>query len=44
MTTGGTATEIDLATMARASGMLRKPYPAEVLYKMIRELLTAARD
>ena len=39
-----TATEIDLATMSRASGMLRKPYPAEVLYKMIRELLAAARE
>lgn len=36
------ATEIDLATMTRASGMLRKPYPAEVLYKMIRELLAGA--
>lgn len=34
-----TATEIDLATMSRASGMLRKPYPAEVLFKMIRQLL-----
>ena len=39
-----TATEIDLAAMSRASGMLRKPYPAEVLYKMIRELLAAAPD
>lgn len=36
-----TATEIDLSTMARASGLLRKPYPAEVLYKMIQELLIA---
>jgi CheY-like chemotaxis protein len=39
-----TATEIDLASMSRASGLLRKPYPAEVLYKMIRELLGAPSD
>ena len=37
-----TATEIDLGTLARASGLLRKPYPAAVLYKMIEELLAAS--
>ncbi len=38
-----TATEIDLTTMARASGLLRKPYPADMLFKMIRELLAVSR-
>ena len=37
-----TATNIDLAAMSRASGLLRKPYPAELLFKMIRELLGAS--
>lgn len=35
-----TATEIDLTTMVRASGMLRKPYQAEVLFAMIEDLLS----
>lgn len=34
-----TATSIDLSTIQRASGLLRKPYPREVLFAMIRELL-----
>ena len=38
-----TATSIDLSTIQRASGLLRKPYPREVLFAMIRELL-AGRD
>jgi len=37
-----TATSIDLSTIKRASGLLRKPYPREVLFAMIRELLGAA--
>lgn len=36
-----TATDIDLSTIQRASGLLRKPYPREVLFAMIRELLGA---
>ncbi|MEM9801117.1 MAG: response regulator [Planctomycetota bacterium] len=34
-----TASDIDLATIERASGLLRKPYPREVLYEMIDRLL-----
>lgn len=34
-----TATSIDLGTIARASGLLRKPYPREVLLAMIGRLL-----
>ena len=34
-----TATSIDLSSIQRASGLLRKPYPREVLFAMIRELL-----
>lgn len=34
-----TATSIDLGTIARASGLLRKPYPREVLLAMIDRLL-----
>jgi CheY-like chemotaxis protein len=37
-----TATEIDLSTLTRASGMLRKPYPAEVLFALIEDLLGQA--
>ncbi len=36
-----TATSIDLATMQRATGLLRKPYPREVLCEMIDRLLKA---
>lgn len=36
-----TATSIDLSTLSRASGMLRKPYLREVLFAMIAELLGA---
>ncbi len=38
-----TATEIDLGSLGVGSGMLRKPYPREVLFKLIEELLVAAR-
>jgi CheY-like chemotaxis protein len=34
-----TASSIDLARLRRVSGLLRKPYPRAVLFKMIRELL-----
>lgn len=34
-----TASSIDLARLQRVSGLLRKPYPRLVLFKMIRELL-----
>ena len=34
-----TATEIDLAALPPASGFLRKPYPRELLFTMIRQLL-----
>ena len=34
-----TATNIDLASLPRASGFLRKPYPRELLFTMIRQLL-----
>jgi CheY-like chemotaxis protein len=34
-----TAASIDLARLRRVSGLLRKPYPRLVLFKMIRELL-----
>lgn len=34
-----TAAGIDLADLPRASGFLRKPYPRELLYRMIAELL-----
>ncbi|MEM1451568.1 MAG: response regulator [Planctomycetota bacterium] len=34
-----TASDIDLATIQRASGLLRKPYPREVLFEMIDRLL-----
>ena len=37
-----TASEIDLATIQRASGVLRKPYPRSVLCGMIERLLTDA--
>ena len=36
-----TASDIDLSTIQRASGLLRKPYPREVLYQMIDGLLAA---
>jgi len=36
-----TATSIDLASMQRATGLLRKPYPREVLCEMIHRLLEA---
>lgn len=39
-----TATSIDVSTIQRASGLLRKPYPREVLFAMIRELLDAAAE
>ena len=35
-----TASEIDLSTIQRASGLLRKPYPRSVLYGMIDRLLS----
>jgi CheY-like chemotaxis protein len=34
-----TAASIELTRLRRVSGLLRKPYPREVLFKMIRELL-----
>ena len=34
-----TATSIDLSTLQKASGLLRKPYPRQLLFAMIRELL-----
>lgn len=34
-----TATSIDLTVMQRASGLLRKPYPREVLLTMIQQML-----
>ncbi|MCP3919469.1 MAG: response regulator [bacterium] len=34
-----TATQIDLAKLPPASGFLRKPYPRELLFTMIRQLL-----
>ena len=34
-----TASEIDLATIERASGMLKKPYPRSILFEMIDRLL-----
>ena len=34
-----TASEIDLPTIQKASGLLRKPYPREVLFEMIDRLL-----
>lgn len=34
-----TATSIDLASLQRACGLLRKPYPREVLFAMIEQLL-----
>jgi CheY-like chemotaxis protein len=36
-----TASTIDLAHMRRISGLLRKPYPAEVLFAMVGRLLEA---
>ena len=39
-----TASEIELPTIQRASGLLRKPYPREVLFEMIERLLGVARD
>ena len=38
-----TATQIDLSRMKRACGMLRKPYPREVLFAMIRRILAERR-
>ncbi len=38
-----TASEIELPTIQRASGLLRKPYPREVLFEMIERLLGEAR-
>lgn len=35
-----TATSIDLTVMQRASGLLRKPYPREVLLAMIQQMLS----
>ena len=37
-----TASEIELPTIQRASGLLRKPYPREVLFEMIERLLGEA--
>ena len=34
-----TASSIELSDLQRVSGLLRKPYPREVLFKMIKELL-----
>ncbi|MCA8979585.1 MAG: response regulator [Planctomycetes bacterium] len=34
-----TASEISLAEIQRVSGLLRKPYPREVLFKMVEQLL-----
>jgi CheY-like chemotaxis protein len=34
-----TASSIDLTQLRRVSGLLRKPYPRAVLFKMLRELL-----
>lgn len=34
-----TAAQIDLARLRRVSGLLRKPYPREVLFAMLRQLL-----
>lgn len=34
-----TATSIDLSVMQRASGLLRKPYPRELLFAMIQQML-----
>jgi CheY-like chemotaxis protein len=39
-----TASEIELPTIQRASGLLRKPYPREVLFEMIERLLGEAKD
>lgn len=36
-----TASDIDLSSVQRASGLLRKPYPREVLVAMIDRLLAA---
>ncbi len=38
-----TATDIDLSTLSRATGLLRKPYLVAALYRMIRELLAEKR-
>ncbi len=37
-----TAARIDLTRLRRVSGLLRKPYPRELLFKMVRELLERA--
>ena len=34
-----TASSIDMGRMQRVSGLLRKPYPRELLFKMLDELL-----
>lgn len=39
-----TASSIDLGRMQRISGLLRKPYPRELLFKMIDELLGRDAD
>lgn len=39
-----TASSIDLSQLGRANGLLRKPYPREVLIAMVKRLLEAARD
>ncbi len=38
-----TAARIDLTRLRRVSGLLRKPYPRELLFKMVRELLERGR-
>ena len=39
-----TASSIELPRLKRVSGMLRKPYAREVLFKMIGELIASGRD
>ena len=39
-----TASSIELGRLRRISGILRKPYPRALLFKMLDELLANARD
>lgn len=39
-----TASSIDLGRMQRVSGLLRKPYPRQLLFAMIEQLLPSKRD
>ena len=39
-----TASEISLAEIQRVSGLLRKPYPREVLFKMVEQLMRRDRS